>query len=223
MRIGGAISITLLLMLLSVAPSAYSGDAASPPRFPFEVAPSPALKSSPVSSVALGSVTIYLGKTTLGEALDKIKVGEIGHEGDAGESVYWLCYSLAGPEGPERIWLLSHGEMGGPEHVIYGIAARVSSASPLAGCPELPRALRPARLDDKSWLGTPVSAVLKKHGKPTKQQQLWIQYQSRRKLPSTPRSGTYRQEEFYEHGSLSIRSRYGKVVELWATKSVFDD
>lgn len=222
MRVGGSTLITILLMSAGVAPSAYSDGAISPPRFPFEVAPSPTLKSSPVSSVALGPVTIYFDKTTLGKALGKIKVGNISHEGDAGESVYWLCYSLTGPEGPERMWLLSHGEMGGPAHVISGVVAQVSSAAPAADCPELPPSLRPVRLDDKTWLGTPISAVLKKHGKPSLQREPWTHYESRRELPGDPRAKAFRAETFYELGSFSVRSQSGKVVELWATKSASD-
>ena len=71
--------------LLIVCPQVFSADLAPPPRFPLEVAPPPTMKSTPASSLLLGSVSVVFDKTTLGQAMKQIKAGNIQHQGDAGE------------------------------------------------------------------------------------------------------------------------------------------
>jgi hypothetical protein len=39
-------------------------------------------------------------------------------EGDAGENIYWLCYTITDGKPPQRFWIIASGEMGGPEHDI---------------------------------------------------------------------------------------------------------
>lgn len=214
-------SFALLFALYGAASSVSAAEQFEPPRFPLDVAPSSTLSSAPASSVALGAVVVQFDETTLSQALGQIGVGNISHRGDAAESVYWLCYSVL--ERSERLWLLSSGEMGGEEHVIYGIAARASSVRvSTANCPELPRALRPLKLDSAIWLGAPVSDIRKRFGKPSLQQNSWLHYESRRELADDPRAKQWGADTFYEVGGLSVRVGAGKVVELWATKSGSD-
>jgi hypothetical protein len=152
-------------VFLIVSPHAYSADFAPPPRFPLKVAPTPTIKSTPASSIMLGSITVDFDKTTLYEAMKQIKAGKIQHEGDAGESAYWLCYSIRTPEGWEQLWLLSHGEMGGDEHVIHGVVANIPSSSPsLTSCPELTNNLRHVKLNNGLWLGAKSEEIKKKLG-----------------------------------------------------------
>ena len=75
--------------------------------------------------MALGDLVIVFDETTLAEAQKQIKLGRIDNRGDASESSFWLCYSISGSGSQEQIWLVSDGEMGGPDHVIHGVAARV--------------------------------------------------------------------------------------------------
>jgi hypothetical protein len=42
--------------------------------------------------------------------------GYIQHQGDAGENIYWLCYTIADGKPAQRLWIIASGEMGGPEH-----------------------------------------------------------------------------------------------------------
>jgi hypothetical protein len=63
----------------------------------------------------LNLVGIVVGKSNLSDARQKFSSGEIYHEGDAGDSVYVLCYQ--GRDGTIAAFE-SSGEMGGPDHVI---------------------------------------------------------------------------------------------------------
>jgi len=181
------------------------------------------MESAPASSLLLGTVEIAFDRTTLGNAMEQIKAGKIQNQGDAGESLYWLCYSNRTMTGWEQIWLLSHGEMGGDEHVIYGIAAKVSlSRPPVSSCPVLPDNLRPVQLDNGLWLGAQMEEMRQKLGKPSLEQKDWLYYQSRRELVGDPRAKDFRTEKIYERGSISVRAANGKVVELWATRQTTD-
>lgn len=154
-----------------------------PPNFPLEVAPRPSLKHAPTSSLVLGAMQVTIGHTTLGEVLRQTKVGKITHQGDASESTYWVCFSNNSSTKSERIWLLSSGEKGGSNHTIYGIVAQVVTSNPSVGvCPELPKDFLPAKLNNGIWLGTSVSEIKKRLGKPSLQQSKWLHYASMREL-----------------------------------------
>lgn len=52
--------------------------------------------ADPVQEIRLGRFVAIFEKTTLGEIRDALGVGTVKHTGDAGQSLYWLCYSLQG-------------------------------------------------------------------------------------------------------------------------------
>ncbi len=60
---------------------------------------------------------ITIGKTTLNEVKEKFKSKEIYHQGDAGESLYVLCYKTS-----NGTIAFESGEMGGAEHVIDAVS-----------------------------------------------------------------------------------------------------
>src|SRR3990167_7884867 len=102
-----------LFVLLLLALEALGADPSSPvqpPRFPLDVVPPFTLSLAPVSSIALGRTVVVLDQTTLADVVKQVRIGRIDHAGDASESAYWLCYSVQGPNGQDRLWLLSHGE-----------------------------------------------------------------------------------------------------------------
>jgi len=217
------IRIMLVAFLLMCCTQVYSADISPPPRFPLDVAPSPTLKTTPSTSLLLGSIPIVFDKTTLGEAMKQIKAGQIQHQGDAGDSIYWLCYSIRTPGGWEHLWLLSHGEMGGPEHVILGIAAKTSSSAlPSTSCPILPDHLRPVKLNSGLWLRAQTEEMRKELGKPSLQQGQWLHYESQRELVGDPRAKDFRTDKIYERGRISARALNGKIVEIWASKQTTD-
>lgn len=218
-------SITAMLILATflVCAQAYSADMAAPPRFPLETAPTPTMKSAPVTSVRVGGATIVLDQTTLGDAKRDLNAGVILHKGDAGESMYWLCYSHKTAEGWEQLWLLSHGEMGGNDHVIGSIAARLSSSPlPTEKCPVLRGAPEPIGFNNRIRLGVKAEILKKALGKPSLAEKGWLHYESQRELVGDPRAKDFGAEKIYELGGLSARIRAGKAIEIWATKQISD-
>ena len=211
----------VMASIVLFATQAFSAEITPPPRFPLEVAPKATMKASPASSIKIGKVSIDFDKTTLGEAIKEIGAGKIQHQGDAGESEYWACYSRRSGEVWEQLWLLSHGEMGGKEHVIGGVAARISSKMPTASCPESEN-LREVQLDNGLWLGATTEEIKKKYGKPSLQEKQWLHYESKRELVGDPRAKDMGTDKIYERGGVSVRSVSGKIVEIWAMKQTTD-
>jgi hypothetical protein len=181
------------------------------------------MKFTPASTIRLGAVKVVFDKTTLGEAMKQIKSGKIQYQGDAGESAYWLCYSIRTTSGWEQLWLLSHGEMGGDEHIIQGIVAKAStSRPPTASCPELSENLRPVTLNNGIWLGIQTKEIRKKLGNPSLQKKQWLHFESERELVGDPRAKDFGSDKIYERGSVSVRAANGIIVEIWATKQTAD-
>jgi len=155
--------------------------------------------------------------------MKQIKAGRIQHKEDAGESSYWLCYSIPTNAGWEQFWLLSHGETGGDDHVIHGVAAKISPYTPpSASCPALPDELRPVKLSNGLWLGSQLEEIRQKLGEPSLQKKLWFHYASKRELVGDPRAKDYGTDKIYERGSVSVCAIKGRVVEIWATKQTAD-
>jgi hypothetical protein len=150
----------LILGLLSIT---FCAEAAVPPpkvELSNEAAWAASMQGPPSAGLTLGAFTVQLEKTTLAQVMDMTAVGTIANQGDAGESTYWLCYTL--PEANERVWITSGGEMGGPEHKItHIIAQKLKSAQPSADCPSLPTRLRPVSLSNHLWLGSTNADVQK--------------------------------------------------------------
>ena len=71
----------------------------------------------------MGDFYAEFERTTLDEIRQAVGAGEIAHQGDAGDGMYWLCYTNFDSKHSERIWVTSHGEMGGPDHMIDGVHA----------------------------------------------------------------------------------------------------
>lgn len=110
------------------------------------------------SGVHFGNISVLFETTTLVQFSRALgQRSALSHEGDAGGSRYWLCYSApATPPIPaRRFWLISDGEMGGPEHAITEIIARnITDTVATADCPTLPKPYRHVSLDNYSlWLG----------------------------------------------------------------------
>jgi len=108
-----------------------------------------------VRALHLGALEIRLEETRLEDVWRAVGAGHIRHRGDAAGSMYWLCYTVRQTAGGERLWIVAHAEMGGPERRITELEARVLDppAQATAACPELPAALQPVRLDFGLWLG----------------------------------------------------------------------
>ncbi len=121
------------------------------------------LQKDPVRQIRLGKFTATFERTTLDEIRKAVRAGSIDHAGEAGGSQYWICYSLPG----QRVWLISNGEMGGPDHVLTQVhAVSGSGFRRTAACPLLPKRFRPV-LFDFGWLGSGRKRILKTLGAPS--------------------------------------------------------
>lgn len=126
-------------------------------------------KSPPATELRLGTLQVQLEKTTL-RTIQASAKGTISHRGDAAGSFFWLCYALP----HQRVWVLSHGEMGGPEHEVTEInAEKVKGQGSAANCPDLPQNLQPISLHGGIWIGSSQESVIKALGPPSYTKGQW--------------------------------------------------
>src|SRR6185436_7659890 len=103
---------TLFLLLLLFAIPADDCSAQTPP---------PVVKRL-ATRFSLGAFAGRFEETPLGAVREAVGEGTIQHQGDAGGSIYWLCYRRA----QHRLWVVSHGEMGGRDHRVTEIVEELT-------------------------------------------------------------------------------------------------
>jgi hypothetical protein len=174
-----------LLLAILVSASVSSFAETPPPIAPFDAITWKAtMKQKPSTGLRMGAFRVRFERTTLDDVRRVASVGEIAHRGDAGESAYWLCYTIPGAAQAERIWIVAHGEMGGREHYITNISAEfVPNGSATADCPALPNNLKPLSLDNRLWLGASEGTALAKLGAPSYKKGAWRSYDFQGKVP----------------------------------------
>ena len=202
----------VVLLLVTLEPCANALADAPPPRLPFDAVTWDAtLKAAPSLGMKMGSFYVRLEKTTLDDVRRAASVGDILHQGDAGESVYWLCYTNVTSGATERIWIMAHGEMGGPDHSVTNITAQLlPTRKATADCPALPQKLKPLSLDHNIWLQTPLSDVVKKLGVPSYEKGSWRSFDYRGKVP-----GNCEGEGFDFMSSLFLKLNSARVTSLY--------
>jgi hypothetical protein len=157
----------------------------------------------------MGSLHVLLEKTTLDDVRRAASAGDIAHQGDAGGSVYWLCYTDSSSTPVQRIWIIT-GEMGGPKHVVTNISAQLlPNGTATTDCPALPPNLKPLSLDHHIWLNTSASNVLTRLGAPSYQKGPWRSFDYRAKVP-----GNCEGEGFDLMSGLLLRFEKGRVTSL---------
>ena len=121
--------------------------------------------TKPVDGMKMGSLNVELEGTTLGAIREAIGAGAIQHQGDGGESLYWLCYTASTSQAHARIWIEADGEMGGDNHSITAIAAQLLDKEPATrDCPALPTKFTPLSFSHGVWLGESTAAAAKALG-----------------------------------------------------------
>src|SRR5712691_1708962 len=97
----------------------------APPQLPFSDVSWKALtKAKPATHLKMGDLEVRFEETTLRAVSGTAGVGSMHHQGDAGESIYWLCYTVQGDAKAQRIWIVAHGEMGGLDHAVTMVTAQ---------------------------------------------------------------------------------------------------
>jgi hypothetical protein len=140
------------------------GDSTPPPSVSDTISVQPTLDRDPIQQIKIGIFIAEFEKTTLLKIRETVGIGSIAHSGDASSSQYWLCYSLPG----QRIWLISHGEMGGSDHQLtqVHVISINSSSEPNSGCPALPIQFQPLHFEF-GWIGTDQQSLVKALGQPS--------------------------------------------------------
>lgn len=180
-----------------------------PPVEPFESRTwAASMVKAPTPGFTLGKLRVRFEETTLGEVKKAASSGQISHAGDAGDSNYWLCYTLSQRQQPARIWIMS-SEMGGTDHAVTNATVvSLKSAKPTADCPTLSEKLFPVSLDVPLWVGSREAAVQRALGAPSYRQGAWRSYDFEAKVPGNCDGG-------YDFSNwLLFRSRRGLVEAI---------
>ena len=146
-----------------------------PPTQPFDSATwLPISKSKPASELRLGEFLVRYEETTLADLVSAAGLGDIQQQGDAGGSIYWLCYTTGNDQ---RLWIIAHGEMGGSNHAVTDIAVqRIAKATPDSDCPSLPAEFQPLSFASGLWISATEGEVLAILGNASYSQGPWRVY-----------------------------------------------
>jgi hypothetical protein len=167
---------------------------------------------------------IRLEETTLDQIVGGVGRGHIDRSGDDHDLAYWLCYCVPGSPWSQRLWIIAHGEMGGPEHrvgavVVYQVEGRVSAPE---ACPSLPPAFKDISLDRGVRIGTQLTELLRILGRPSARREDWLMFQYAGKVAGKfrgPGDTVDRVVDFDEIGSLEARVVSERVAALRVSKT----
>lgn len=173
------------LLITSLMCCVGAATAATPPPAPplSEMNWRASSREAPSDGFVLGSTAVRFEKTTLDEIVAATREGAIDHRGDAGESEYWLCYSL--PLEAQRIWIVSSGEMGGTDHLVTGmVAEQLRAANATPDCPALPPKTTAVLSGHEGWLGMTAIDVHRRFGTPSHESGTWKAFNFEEKIQS---------------------------------------
>jgi hypothetical protein len=213
----------VLALTLMAAPTSLVGEPLPPPPELEEITGPPTLRQMPATQLTLGGLVARFERTTLASIQAAAKAGTIEHQGDAGASIYWLCYTVPHGKLLERIWIVAHGEMGGSDHAITEVSAEQLPSGSVTPdeCPLFPPALRPLSLDRGVWLGLSRSQLIHSLGRPSGAHGDWLEfvYAGKVKLSTEGTDqGSKESTDWNETSLLAARLIGDKVVALYALK-----
>jgi hypothetical protein len=187
-----------------------------PPATPFDAMTWKAtLERKPSTTLRMGTLRVRLEQTTLDDVRRAASAGKVAHRGDAGDSIYWLCYTGATREPAERIWIVSHGEMGGSAHYVTDISAEaISNGHATADCPALPKRLGAVSLANHLWLGASERAATMRLGTPSYQNGAWRSYDFAGKVGGHCPGG-----DFDLSALVMLHVQNGRVNSLWVSQT----
>ncbi|MBR1087281.1 hypothetical protein JQ621_07285 [Bradyrhizobium manausense] len=200
---------TLVFLLLLFAIPANACFAQTPPpvdEHVLERVP-PTVVTRLATRFSLGAFDGRFEETRLGAVRDAVGEGTIRHQGDAAGSMYWLCYRRA----QHRLWVVSSGEIGGPDHLVTEIVEELieKDAGASADCDTLPEKFSPVVFDSKLHLGMSRQQVITALGPPSKSDAAQIVYSHEGKLA----------DGFDETAWFILRFRAGKLASMRGGKT----
>lgn len=173
----------VFLLLLAFAIPADDCFAKTPPppvdEYPLERVP-PTVEKRLATHFSLGAFAGQFEETPLGAVREAVGEGTIQHQGDAGGSIYWLCYRRA----QHRLWIVSNGEMGGSDHRVTEIVEELTEKDTKTStdCAITPEMFAPLVFDGKLHLGMSRTEVVTALGTPSKSEGAEMVYFHYRKL-----------------------------------------
>ena len=201
-----------LLLFCAVVTFVSRVNAEPPPSLPFDSMDWPAsMKKEPTKGITLGTFRVTFETTTLSDVKKAASAGAIAHTGDAGGSIYWLCYTTPYRNAVDRIWIISHGEMGGPEGRVTAFAGnRIDHGKATAECPLLPVKMQLSSLEAQVWLGASDAELQRHLGPPSHNDGAWKAYNFRTKVPGDCEAG------YDMLNWLFVKSARGQVTSIYA-------
>ncbi len=204
----GRRTLFLLLLLFAIPADECSAQTPPPPvdEHALERVPATVVKRL-ATRFSLGAFAGRFEETPLSAVRDAVGAGTIQHQGDAAGSIYWLCYRRA----QHRLWVVSHGEMGGPDHLVTDIVEEFTEKDTEASTDYaiIPEKFAPLVFDGKLRLGMSRREVVRALGRPSKSKAAQMVYSHREKLA----------DGFDETAWLLLRFRGEKLVSMRGLKT----
>jgi hypothetical protein len=145
------LSLAVTTIALLVAGMAHGENSLPPPTWPVPHIKPTGTRIQPVTGVTLDSFHVTFEKTTFNDVLGVLGTTPIRHQGDAGEFLMWVCYTL--PDVHARVWLTS-GELGGQRYIDGMVAKQLKSTEAETSlCPAAIRQITFVSIDNGIWLG----------------------------------------------------------------------
>lgn len=207
--VDGRKTLFLLLLLFAIPADDCSAQTPPPPldEQAFERVAPTVVKRLAIR-FSLGAFAGRFEETPLGAIRDAVGEGTIQHQGDAGGSIYWLCYRRA----QHRLWVVSSGEMGGPDHLVTEVVeelAEKKDTETSTDCAIIPEKFAPLVFDGKLHLGMSRLEVVAALGPPSKSETAPMVYSHHGKLA----------DGFDETAWLILRFREEKLVSMRGGKT----
>src|ERR1700761_8223973 len=207
-KVDGRRALFLLLLLFAIPADGCFAQTLPPPvdEHVFEGVP-PTVVKRLATRFSLGAFAGRFEETPLGAVREAVGEGTIQHQGDAGDSIYWLCYRRA----QHRLWVVSSGEMGGPDHLVTEIVEELTEkdTDTSTDCAIIPEKFSPLVFDGKLHLGMSRLEVVTALGPPSKSEAAQMVYSHDGKLA----------DGFDETAWLILRFREEKLVSMRGGKT----
>jgi hypothetical protein len=210
--LAGRKALFLLLLLFAIPANDCLAQTPPPPldEQAIERVP-PTVVKRLATRFSLGAFAGRFEETPLGAVRKAVGAGTIQHQGDAGGSIYWLCYRRA----QHRLWVMS-SEMGGRDHRVTEIVEELTEKGTEAkdtetstDCAIIPEKFAPLVFDGKLHLGMSRSEVVTALGPPSKSDAAQMVYSHAGKLA----------HGFDETAWLILRFREEKLVSMRGGKT----
>jgi hypothetical protein len=172
-----------------------------------------------ITSIKVAGYPVALERTPLQDAHVYLG-GVVGHQGDAGDGLIWLCYLQPDRQPPTwTLWLEQRGDLYNPP-LISGFQWQTLPArsAPDARCKTLPRTGK-VSLPVPIRLGQSRAAIVNLLGSPTAKYPQALVYSASRQKKMISTSGAH---IFTEIETIAVNFDHGKVVAINVYKSTTD-